>query len=695
MQHWKLCAFTAAILSVLTLVSCSKDPFAVDILARGEGGAEIVGDALQKIPYGEDASFAVTLPAGESIVQVFVDDTLTENYLYENGTLTLPGVTAPGTVRIVAGDPGKKVYWETQVMSKYGGSVSSNVPEGAVAFGSMVTMKAVPNDGAVFLGWTERYSLESGGKLLTEEEQVTVEVDDFSFYIANFDASGVPREEEKKPASAPVVRGENTYTIYYHVNGGNLLADDKVAVETTFDTSYWSMPVAREDDGLLNRDGHILLGYSLNQEGTGELIRPGHKYRLPTEEKTYTLYCVWQEETDPAQFLVTETENNSVRIDQYTGKDSVVYIPRKIDGKWVKQIAPGAFTGNETLTEVHISSGITTVADGAFKDCPALTTITVYDNLQNVSDASFAGSPVKTMRLCAATTPRYVDSYINFSIKFERLMLGEGGPRIVIVAGSSKYWGLDSLLMESLVDDAYTVVNYGTSVGMNIMFFLEAVSSYLTEDDVLVFAPEQYGVNAYHSTGNPELPSTTFQGIASSYNLMERVDITHFEKVFDAFSEFTHGRMQMSDARWDSYSHLIDRTGAYTNSRTDYNAEDYYGGTLGTFRFDSEAFPAQYLPNLNRALDGAAEKGAAVLFSFPPHNRLAVMPRFRSAKALESYMEFLDESIHATRISDLNNYIHEPKYFDDSDYHLGVEGRGIHTRQLTEDLLASGAVKGK
>ena len=230
---------------------------------------------------------------------------------------------------------------------------------------------------------------------------------------------------------------------------------------------------------------------------------------------------------------------------------------------------------------------------------------------------------------------------------------------------------------------------------MNILFYLEAVTSYLTEDDVLIFSPEQYGVNAHHSNGNPEIPSATFQGIASSYNLMERVDMSHYTNVFEAIREFCEWRSQTSVTRWDSYSYKLDQYGDYTGHMKTLNVDDYYGGSLGYFHFDEKAFPVEYRDNLNRALENAAATGARVLFSYPPHNYNAVTPVFRNEKSYAAYDALVDEIVHAERISELQNYIHEGKYFDDSDYHLGIEGRKTHTKQLTDDMIAAGAVQGK
>ncbi|MBE6613816.1 MAG: hypothetical protein E7631_00745 [Ruminococcaceae bacterium] len=685
----KILVWLPLLLAVLLLCSCSRNLFTLDVLAQGEGGVLIEGDPLQKVPYGEEAVFTLRIPKGESVVQVFADDVLTDAYTLENNVLTMPDITSPCTIRIVSGVEKKREYWEADIHGTGGGSVVSNVQQGPVAVGSRVTLTAIPQDGAKFIGWSERFPLRSGGELLSEEEQLTVEITEFTFIIANFDTSGIPKKEEK-PAPVPTYKTENTLTIYYNINGGDLINGSKVALETTFDTTYWDMPVAREDDGKLTRDGYVLLGYSYSPDG-GELLRPGYRFLRQTDEKIIMLYCVWQKETDPSLFTVSDFNDTSVQIDKYNGTDPVVYIPRKIGGKKVLRIAEGAFAGNEHVTEVHITSSINAIEDGAFTDCPSLATITMYDAIQKVSDASFAGSPVKTLRLCAATTSRFANSYTSFGKKFERLVTTADQKRIVVVSGSSKYWGLDSDYMEELFGGEYAVVNYGTSVGMNILFFLEGVTSYLKEGDILVYCPEQYGQNAHHTNGNPELPSTTYQGISTSYNIVERVDMTRYTRVFDAYEEFSFTHHQMNSVSWDAYSSSMDRYGDYSKFRQELNFPDYLGTTMGQFRFDKTRIPSRFLPNMNRVLDAAAETGAAVLFSFPPHNQNAVLPEhLHNEEVYDSFMAFIDENVHARRISDLRNFVHEGQYFDDSDYHLGAVGRKFHTEQLARDLMAAG-----
>ena len=74
----KICL--AAMILLLCACSCAGSDFTVQVLAMGEGGAQITGKADKQVPFGDAVSFAVTVPAGEDVVQVFLDDVLTEEY---------------------------------------------------------------------------------------------------------------------------------------------------------------------------------------------------------------------------------------------------------------------------------------------------------------------------------------------------------------------------------------------------------------------------------------------------------------------------------------------------------------------------------------------------------------------------------------------------------------------------------------
>lgn len=675
-----------AVLSLLfCLSSCAESrSFTLSVLAMGEGDCEVTDEPLKQVPYGGDASFTLSMPEGDTVIQVLADGLPTEDYTYADGVLTLKNVTSPTTLRVVSGDPATQSYYGVEVTSKYGGRIELSTNEGRVAKGTLVTFRAVLKDGAAFTGWSLKKPLSSGGTLLSDEEQMTIAIDENKFIYANFDISGVEIPETK----TTTVQSKNNLMIYYNNNGGNLLSGNKVAYEYSFDMTYWSMPTAMEDNGTFTRDGYVLLGYSTDPDG-GELIRPGHKFILPEgTDKTLMLYCVWQEETSASDFTYTDLGNNNIRIDKYSGSDSVIYIPRKIGGKTVRQIGGECFTGSE-ITEVYIPSSVGMVADGAFADCKSLTTITMYDTVTSISDAAFTGSPVKTFRLCAGTSPRFMTSGYCFGQKYERMMLNADSPRIVFVAGSSKHYGLDTEQMEELLGGDLVVVNYGTNANMNILFYLEAVAANLDEDDILVYSPEQYGPYAYWTNGNPEMQSVNYQGIESAYNLMECVDVSSYTNVFTAFAQYTTSRQKMGAQTWDKYPTGTDKVGDLVSARKGYNSDSFHYKANGSFRFNETVIPEAFIPNMNRVLDFAVEQGTTVYFSHPPYNINAIEADSLNEESYDSYHAWLEDILDVPLISDVRNYIFGGKYFSNTDYHLNAAGMALHTEQLAKDILAA------
>ncbi len=476
--------------------------------------------------------------------------------------------------------------------------------------------------------------------------------------------------------------GPDSRTIAYTVTEGDVF-------ETFVDTSYWTMPFAREDDGLLERDGYVLLGYSYDQNGDGDLIRPGHKFRLKSTDERQELYCVWVAETNPAAFTVVENDDFSVSVTAYTGNDETVYIPREIDGKAVTGIAEGAFAGNKKLKEVHITSSVQTVEAGAFSSCPKLETVTVYDTLRTVSDASFEGSPIQTVRLCAGQAPRYMKSLETFGKKYERLIQTAGQKRIVTLAGSSVQYGVDSDYLQTLFQKEYAVVNFGTNGNMNVALFLDAISPLLSKKDVVVFSPEQYGPYAYHVNGNPEMAYATFQGLATCYNLFENINVSDYTGVFTAFAQYCTVAGKMPAQSWQEPNKFLDEYGDLQTLTSDMNSPDFRKGANGFFRFDSTVIPEEYIPHLNRVIDRAKDSGATVVFSYPSLNRNNIEASSLNEEAYASYNEWIAKTVHCKLISDVQDYIYNGEYFYNTDYHLNTVGRELNTKQLAEDLIAA------
>ncbi|MBQ7115690.1 MAG: leucine-rich repeat domain-containing protein, partial [Clostridia bacterium] len=109
------------------------------------------------------------------------------------------------------------------------------------------------------------------------------------------------------------------------------------------------------------------------------------------------------------EYIENDTE---VTITKYVGSGGEVYIPNKIDGKYVTAISSGAFRDNSTITyvwmsdyveligdyvfsgctklkEVEFGAGIKTIGNEAFRNCTSLLTVNLPDSLEEMVHYSY------------------------------------------------------------------------------------------------------------------------------------------------------------------------------------------------------------------------------------------------------------------------------------------------------------------
>ncbi len=75
----------------------------------------------------------------------------------------------------------------------------------------------------------------------------------------------------------------------------------------------------------------------------------------------------------------------------YEGTNSVVTIPKTIEGQAVKGISTYAFSTNEIIKEIIIAEGITSIQEMAFSGCINLQTVTVPSTVNVIQSGAFAG----------------------------------------------------------------------------------------------------------------------------------------------------------------------------------------------------------------------------------------------------------------------------------------------------------------
>lgn len=105
-----------------------------------------------------------------------------------------------------------------------------------------------------------------------------------------------------------------------------------------------------------------------------------------------------------------ELYDTSAVITGYYGDESEVVIPETIEGKPVKMIDSSAFSGNESVERVVLSSQIYNVSSYSFASCPNLKEVVFPESFETISYCAFINCP-KLKSVTIPDTVYDIDSY--------------------------------------------------------------------------------------------------------------------------------------------------------------------------------------------------------------------------------------------------------------------------------------------
>jgi len=423
-----------------------------------------------------------------------------------------------------------------------------------------------------FVGWSIGKSYSAGGEIISDEREFSL----------------VVRSELSDDMSSVVLYANyvDNNAVYYHPNGGSVnlntpncthrfyyvasmanLRGDKV-LRLKLSSRYLDGAESHSslyDDGTFYRSGYVLTEYNTKADGTGESFSLGSKIYFPPDDPAPTLYCIWQKETPVDKFTYTtydmprpvkeayapDWNGSGVIITGYSGNDETLVIPERIAGMPVIAIANGAIVGKDTKTLV-LNRKIQKVENGAIKNCPNLTTMyypdSIYEMYNEALDAeSTAG--LSGIYVNATMAPRFAGTLDgSHAIKLSRLLAGEGKPRIIAIGGSSIYEGLGTEYIEALLDGDYRFVNFGTTRTTHCTMYLEAMAYYASEDDVIVYAPE----NSSYLLGERELYWKSLRDLEGMVNIYRHVDMSKYTNFFSAFTDFNQNyRYKRAGVRYE------------------------------------------------------------------------------------------------------------------------------------------------
>ena len=124
-------------------------------------------------------------------------------------------------------------------------------------------------------------------------------------------------------------------------------------------------------------------------------------------------------------FTTVAVSEDTVAVSAYIGTNTVVNIPRTINGKTVVEIENNAFANNTTVTKVTVPSTVTFINVAAFQSTPNLKEVRLSKNLTELSDKAFFNSGIESIRIPSGVTD-IVDSCFENCPLLETVTFSKG-----------------------------------------------------------------------------------------------------------------------------------------------------------------------------------------------------------------------------------------------------------------------------
>ncbi len=284
------------------------------------------------------------------------------------------------------------------------------------------------------------------------------------------------------------------------------------------------------------------------------------------------------------------------------------------------------------------------------------------------------------------TPPVYQGSFVgSLNEKVERLESIDE-EKIVVVGGSSVAFGLDSSLIESYT--GMPVVNFGLYASLGTKLMLDLSLPYIKEGDIVILAPEldAQTLSLYFSGG------TTLRALDGHlFDVISSIPPENYGALYGASWDYTVeklGYLLGSAPQYDGiYSaSSFNEYGDIKAGMRPYNVMVGYKDANLPVSFDKDVLSAEFAEYVNAYIEKCEARGASVLFSWCPINSLGIADG-TTEEDISAFEEHMQQSINASFISNLEDYILPENYFYDTNFHLNDSGMLLRSIKLCEDIL--------
>lgn len=264
--------------------------------------------------------------------------------------------------------------------------------------------------------------------------------------------------------------------------------------------------------------------------------------------------------------------------------------------------------------------------------------------------------------------------------KYDRLNSATG-KKIVFVGGSSIPFGLKCELIEKELP-GYTAVDFGLYAALGTVVMMDLSLSGISEGDLVILAPET-DPQLYSDFFTPRLFRTSIgdrTDLLSSLSRERRKEAAraYYPVLFDRIRQRNDPQVPETElyarSSFDEYGDI-----AFVRTRNRMSEGYDLSQTVSLSGLLDEGF----VDEVNAYAKKVREKGATLLFWFPPINESAV--RF-SDKEANRFNSRLAEKLDCPVLGGVQDTVYNPGYFYDTNYHLNDDGAVMHTANTLQKV---------
>ncbi len=285
--------------------------------------------------------------------------------------------------------------------------------------------------------------------------------------------------------------------------------------------------------------------------------------------------------------------------------------------------------------------------------------------------------------------PQYADTYYGqLSVMVDKLKSTEG-KKIVIIGNSAVAFGVDSALMEQLLNEGgleYKVVNFGLYGALGTKMMMDLSEEYISEGDIVLFAPEfdEQSLSDYFSAEH------AWYAIDSDFSLLNLLDSRLQVELMSNYITYASRKFKQ-----DQSGAPAQGSGIYAKSSFDENGDlkNYERANNvmsdgfdknNLIVLDDTMYASTFVEYVNSFASSIKNRGADIYYTFMPVIAESVL--IDGEDAAERFYDSVDEMFDFNILNDLSTCILDKGWFYDSNVHLNSAGMTLHTVNLVNDV---------